>query len=100
MLRLTPNTARVITEVVAETDLDQGAGLRIAATRRDDEGVELELSMESAPAEGDAVVELDGARVFLEPLASAVLDDRVLDAHMHGDKLHFEMQPQSPARDE
>jgi iron-sulfur cluster assembly protein len=100
MLRLTPKAARVITEVVAERDPAKGGGLRIAATRRGDEGVELRLSMESAPTEGDAVVELDGARLFLEPLASAVLDDRVLEAHEQGEGLRFELQPQAPGADE
>jgi iron-sulfur cluster assembly protein len=99
MLRLTPNAARVISEVVADGDVAEGGGLRIAATRRGDESIDLGLSVESAPTEGDAVVELDGARVFLEPLASAVLEDRVLEAHERADELRFEVQPQAGGRD-
>jgi iron-sulfur cluster assembly protein len=68
--------------------------LRIAAARRHDDTLELGLSMETGPTEGDEIVELQGGRVFLEPLAAAVLDDRVLDAHVHGEQLHFELQPQ------
>jgi iron-sulfur cluster assembly protein len=95
MLRLTPNAAKAISDVVADGDLAEGGGLRIAATRSGDDSFNLGLSMESAPAEGDAVVEVGGARVFLEPLASAVLEDRVLEAHEHGDELRFEVQDQT-----
>ena len=96
ILLLTPNAAKAITDVVADGDAARDGGLRIAATRRADDSLELALSIESAPAEGDEVVELEGARVFLEPLAAAVLEDRRLDAHVHGEQLHFEMQLQAP----
>jgi iron-sulfur cluster assembly protein len=100
MLRLTPKAAKAISDVVADSDLAEGGGLRIAATRSEDDSFNLGLSMESAPAEGDAVVELSGARVFLEPLASAVLEDRVLEAHEQGDELRFEVQDKTRGGDE
>jgi iron-sulfur cluster assembly protein len=97
ILLLTPNAVKVIADVVSTEGLPDGGGLRIAAARGDDDTFELGLSMETAPTEGDEVVELEGGRVFLEPLAAAALDDRVLDAHVHGAELHFEVKPQPPA---
>jgi Fe-S cluster assembly iron-binding protein IscA len=87
----------VIADVVSSEGLAQGGGLRIAAARRHEDTLELGLSMEAAPTEGDEVVELEGGRVFLEPLAAAALDDQVLDAHVHGAELHFEIRPQASA---
>ena len=37
------------------------------------------------PEPADAVVEADGARVFLDSTAQAALDDQVLDAQMNED---------------
>ena len=52
-------------------------GLRIAANP---DGGSLSLTLEAVPADNDTVLELPGARVFLEPVAAQVLDDRTLDA--------------------
>ena len=38
-----------------------------------------------APEPGDAVVEENGARVFLEETAAVTLDEKVLDALVHDD---------------
>src|ERR1700733_12946975 len=42
----------------------------------------LELAAAAEPGLGDQVVETSGARVFLDPLAAAYLDDKVLDAEV------------------
>jgi iron-sulfur cluster assembly protein len=41
------------------------------------------------PAEDDEVVEEQGARVFLEPEAASLLDDKVLDASVEQDQVAF-----------
>jgi Fe-S cluster assembly iron-binding protein IscA len=51
----------------------------------------------AAPAEGDQVVDEDGTRVFLEPAAASLLDDKVLDAEKHDDHFHFSLGEQGPA---
>ena len=67
--------------------------LRITA---EEQGDELELSIENAtePAEGEIVVEQDGARVFLDAAAAEALDDQVLGVHAHGDHFHFTFDDQ------
>ncbi|MFC7713993.1 hypothetical protein [Nonomuraea recticatena] len=42
------------------------------------------LSMATAPEPTDAVVETEGARVYLDPVAASVLDDKSLDADTDG----------------
>ena len=56
---------------------DPSAGLRITGDQQDNQ---LSLKMEPGPSAGDAVVESEGARLFLDPVAAAVLDDKALDA--------------------
>ena len=69
-------------------------GLRITAVE-DDDGVELQIDDATEPREGDEVVERDGARVFLDPLAAEVLADQVLGVHAHDDHFHFTFEDQS-----
>lgn len=56
---------------------DPSSGLRITGGQPDNR---LTLTMEPGPIEGDAVVETAGARLFLDPVAAAILDDKELDA--------------------
>jgi Fe-S cluster assembly iron-binding protein IscA len=74
---------------------DLGA-LRVTAEEVDGE-VELELEPADEPHEGDAVVEQDGARIFLDPLAAETLTELVLDVEPHGDHVHFGFSPQEGA---
>jgi Fe-S cluster assembly iron-binding protein IscA len=76
VLTLTDNAADQIRLLVGLQDVSTDGGVRIASTA---EGA-LTLSLASAPLEGDAVVDQDGARVFLEPEADQLLDGRLLDA--------------------
>ncbi len=69
--------------------------LRITAEEVDGE-VEVSLEDATEPAEGDEVVERDGARVFLDGTAAEVLADQVMGAHSHGDHVHFTFDDQSP----
>jgi iron-sulfur cluster assembly protein len=73
--------------------LKELGAIRITA---EEAGEELELSIENAesPAEGDQVVERDGARVFLDSAAAEALDDQVLGIHSHGDHFHFTFDEQ------
>jgi hypothetical protein len=44
--------------------------------------------------DGDSVVREGGAVLFLDETASAVLEDKTLDVHAHGDHFHFSIDEQ------
>jgi Fe-S cluster assembly iron-binding protein IscA len=54
----------------------------------------LQLSVVALPAEDDEVIEEQGVRVFLEPEAAALLDDKVLDASIEQDQVEFTIADQ------
>ena len=76
--------------------LKELGSIRITA---EEVGEELELSIENAdePAQGDEVVERDGARVFLDSAAAEALADQVIGVHAHGDHFHFTFDEQDSA---
>lgn len=76
MLTLSDSAATEIRNLVAQPDVPDDAGVRIASTA---DGA-LTLALAGAPADGDAVVENAGARIFLEPEAGELLADQQLDA--------------------
>lgn len=81
MLTLTNNAAQVIRSLQSGSELPEGAGLRIA-TRAEDDTNSLQLSMAPGPTSEDAVVEEQGARVFLENNAAILLEQMILDAEV------------------
>jgi Fe-S cluster assembly iron-binding protein IscA len=98
MLAITETAAVAITTLMSDSQMPEGAGLRIAQP----EGSEmLELSVALAPAEQDTVLEAAGASVFLEPIAAQALDDKVLDVErvveQDEDQYRFAIAPQAPA---
>ncbi|MBN6058529.1 Fe-S cluster assembly protein HesB [Nonomuraea sp. RK-328] len=78
MLTLTENAAQAIRDLTASTPEPSQSGVRIASQGQDT-GT-LTLSLASQPEPTDAVVEDQGARVYLDPVAATVLDDKSLDA--------------------
>jgi Fe-S cluster assembly iron-binding protein IscA len=76
VLTLTDSAATEIRNLVADPQIPEDGGVRIASNA---DGA-LTLALASGPAEGDDVVDQDGARVFLEPHAGELLDDKLLDA--------------------
>jgi iron-sulfur cluster assembly protein len=78
MLVLTDTATSVIRGLVDRPELTGAPGLRIAGTHNGEE--DLTVSTVETPAAGDQVIEDQGARVFLEPGAATLLDDKVLDA--------------------
>jgi iron-sulfur cluster assembly protein len=53
------------------------------------------LSIVPLPAEDDEVIEEDGARIFLDPEAASLLDDKVLDVSVEQNQLAFTIGNQS-----
>jgi Fe-S cluster assembly iron-binding protein IscA len=79
--------------VDAIRELAGDGGLRFSG-HGDGEEMELEVAAADAPADGDQVVERDGARVFLDDAAVDALEDQMLDVEPHGDHVHFVFAPQ------
>ena len=80
MLALTDSTVQAVKGIVSSADeACEAGGLRMVAER---EGTQanFQLSVVPLPAEDDEVIEEQGARMFLEPEAASLLDDKVLDA--------------------
>ncbi len=81
MLTLTENASTVVKTLVGQNAPEaQEAGLRISQDAADSPA--LHVIPAEAPYPGDAVIEEDGARVFLEETAAVTLDDKVLDAQV------------------
>jgi len=82
MLTLTENATTAVKNLAAQIPVDTG-GLRISEAVAPDTGYALTLA--TAPEPDDTVVENEGARVFVDPVATVQLDDRVLDARVAED---------------
>jgi len=96
MLTITPNAAEAIRTIVQSTDVPDEGGIRISIAQQDAAQASLELSISPAPLEGDAVVEEEGAHVFLDELAIVALDDKSLDAQIEGDEISFGIVEREP----
>jgi Fe-S cluster assembly iron-binding protein IscA len=89
MLTITSNAAEAIRAIVESTDVPDDGGIRISIARQNGSEASLELALSPAPMEGDDVLELNGAHVFLDEMASVALDDKALDADMEGGEISF-----------
>ena len=76
MLILTDNASAVVKGFADQ--IPEATGLRITGGPADAPTLEVAPASEGAP--GDAVLEQDGATVYLDESASLLLDDKVLDA--------------------
>jgi iron-sulfur cluster assembly protein len=78
MLTLTENAASAVKGLTTRIPDTHEGGLRIRNT--DAQDASFELALVPAPDAEDAIVEVEGARVFVDPVVVDALDDRVLDA--------------------
>ena len=95
MLTLTESAKEMVRDMVSADEVPEGSGLRISAAHDEDGGPALSLELASEPAAGDQVLDEDGTRVFLEPEAASLLDDKILDAERHDDHFHFRLDDQA-----
>jgi iron-sulfur cluster assembly protein len=94
LLALTDNAVEAVRDIVSSSDeASETSGLRMVAER---EGMQanFQLSVVPLPAEDDEVIDEQGARVFLEPKAASLLDDKVLDASVEQDQVAFTIADQ------
>jgi Fe-S cluster assembly iron-binding protein IscA len=83
-----------VKSIVSSSDeASETSGLRMVAER---EGTQanFHLSVVALPAEDDEVIDEHGARVFLEPEAASLLDEKVLDASVEQDQVAFTIEDQ------
>jgi hypothetical protein len=76
--------------------LRQMGDLRIRGIEADGE-VELEIEEAGDPVANDQLVERDGVKVYLDPVAATALDDQVLGIHGHDDHFHVRFEDQEQA---
>jgi iron-sulfur cluster assembly protein len=94
LLALTDSAVEAVKNIVSSSDeASETGGLRMVAEQ---EGMRtsLQVSVVPLPAEDDEVIEEQGARVFLEPEAASLLDDKVLDASVEQDQVAFTIADQ------
>lgn len=100
MLAISEDAAAAIRGIVESEGVPEGAGLRITREDTTDESgnarTDIRLSVVAAPQEGDEVLEAE--RVFVDPAAADLLDDRLLDADYVGDDVRFSLDIQAESR--
>jgi iron-sulfur cluster assembly protein len=95
MLTLTDQAAEAIRSMIDDADAGPNAGLRISGSTEGDGETALELEVAEGPSDGDETLESGGVHVYLDETAAAVLSDKQLDVHAHGDHFHFSIDEQS-----
>jgi iron-sulfur cluster assembly protein len=93
MLKITEQAQEAISSMVADGGVGEGGGLRITGSGSNGETA-LDFELAEAALDGDSTVAEGSARLFLDETAAAVLDDKVLDVHAHGDHFHFSIDEQ------
>jgi iron-sulfur cluster assembly protein len=95
MLTLTPGAVTVVKQITESSSLtSDGAGLRIS--QAGPESQSFDVTIVEGPQADDAIVEEEGARVFLGQTASETLDDKVLDAQLgEGGAVQFTIAQQA-----
>jgi iron-sulfur cluster assembly protein len=87
VLTISPAACEAIRGLVAASDLPAHAGVRITG-HPEGPGI-LDLSLAPDASEADAVVEQQGATVFIDDEVVPLLDDKTLHAHIQGDRVAF-----------
>jgi Fe-S cluster assembly iron-binding protein IscA len=102
MLAMTQQAADVVESIVGRPDVPDTAVLRITTQESNSNGSgpahDLQLELVSAPGEDDVIVE--DLPISVEPQAASFLDDKVLDAEIDGEGVHFRLYGRPEAEDE
>jgi len=89
LLALTDRAVEAVRDVISSSDeASETSGLRLTAER---EGIQarFKLRVVPLPAEDDEVIEEQGARIFVEVEAAALLEDKALDANVDHNQVAF-----------
>ena len=87
MLALTEAAAAAINALVEQSGLELG-GLRFVSTG-DPRADDFDLTLVDGPVEGDHIVVVHGASVFVDPALAPLVADSILDAVLDEDGVHF-----------
>jgi iron-sulfur cluster assembly protein len=79
--------------VSSSNEASETSGLRMVAERAGTRA-NFHLGVVPLPAEDDEVIDEQGARVFLEPEAASLLEQKVLDANLEQDQVAFTIADQ------
>jgi iron-sulfur cluster assembly protein len=89
LLALTDNAVEAMKTIVSSSDdVSETSGPRMVAEQAGAQ-MNLRLSVALLPSEDEEVLGEQGARVFLEPEAASLLDDKVLDAGVEQNQVAF-----------
>jgi iron-sulfur cluster assembly protein len=95
MLALTDSAAQAVQEILSSSEeTPETGGLRLVAERAGAQA-NFQLGVVALPAEDDEVIEEQGARVFLDPEAASLLDDKILDASIEPNQVAFTIADQA-----
>jgi Fe-S cluster assembly iron-binding protein IscA len=95
LFTITTEAADAIREVVESAELPGSGGMRIstAPVSSNGSGPTLELTVAPEPEPEDEVLDDEGAHVFLDPLAAAHVEGKILDAdHEPGGGVSFTLR--------
>ena len=99
MLTVTDEAANVIWRLSTHPGTPATSGLRIGPSRDAVDGHALNAELASGPEPLDEVLEVNQARIFLEPRAARRLTDKILDVrNAETGEPVFRLRPQSAAR--
>jgi Fe-S cluster assembly iron-binding protein IscA len=82
MLMLTDPAVAAVRTLTHQPNAPEGTGLRIAT---DPAHGALTLTVTPGPWSGDAVIDTEGARLFLDPEAATILENKALDVATRSD---------------
>jgi iron-sulfur cluster assembly protein len=95
MLALTDSAVQAVQEILSSSEeTPETGGLRLVAERAGAQ-TNFQLGVVALPAEDDEVIEEQGARVFLDPEAASLLDDKILDASIEPNQVAFTIADQA-----
>src|SRR3989440_12472103 len=80
MINITENAARALRSLLQNKPADAGKGLRVQIAKGGCSGLQYEMALDEKRA-GDAVVERDGVRFFVDPESAGLLQGATLDFH-------------------
>jgi Fe-S cluster assembly iron-binding protein IscA len=96
VLELSSDAARAIEQLLSDSAVPDGAGIRIASVDPAQSnngagsgGGMLRMVIAAEPPSGDEVFEQEGMRLFIEPHVSHFLDDKLLDIATDGVAVEF-----------
>ena len=78
MLTLTPSAQKAVSRFIKGAE-DPVAGLRISVTGGGCSGMQYGMSLEEQARSDDVVVEIDGIKVFVDPLSAPMLAGVTVD---------------------